>query len=45
VDPHSPVAYRLAVMDHLGGWQELLLAIVDPPSVRHQPFDPDDLTP
>lgn len=34
VDPESPVAYRLAVMDHLAGWQELLLAIVDPPSVR-----------
>jgi hypothetical protein len=45
VDPDSPLAYRLAVMDHLGGWQELLLGIVDPPSVRHLPFDPDDLTP
>jgi hypothetical protein len=34
VDPDSPVGYRLAVMDHLGLWQELLLAIVDPPAVR-----------
>ena len=31
----DPDAYPLAVMDHLGWWQEQLLAIVDPPSVRH----------
>lgn len=34
VDPDSPLGYRFAVMDHLGLWQELLLAIVDPASVR-----------
>lgn len=34
VDPESPLGYRLAVMDHLGLWQELLLGIVDPESVR-----------
>lgn len=34
VDPRSVLGTRLAVMDHLAGWQELLLAIVDPPSVR-----------
>jgi hypothetical protein len=41
VDPESVTAYRLAVMDHLGLWQELLLAIVDPPSVAfHGDADP-----
>ncbi len=34
VDPDSALGYRLAVMDHLGLWQELLLAIIDPASVR-----------
>jgi hypothetical protein len=44
VDPDSALGYRLAVMDHLGGWQELLLAIVDPPAVRvhEEPFPQDD---
>lgn len=28
----APVAYQLAVMDHLGWWQEQLLALIDPPS-------------
>ena len=35
VSQDDPEAYPLAVMDHLGWWQEQLLAIVDPPSVRH----------
>ncbi|WP_052667498.1 DUF2017 family protein [Nitriliruptor alkaliphilus] len=45
VDPDSALGYRLAVMDHLGLWQELLLAIVDPPAVRIHDLDvevPDD---
>lgn len=45
VDPVSPDAYRLAVMDHLGMWQELLLALIDPPAVGDPPdplVDPDD---
>jgi hypothetical protein len=45
VDPDSALGYRLAVMDHLGLWQELLLAIVDPPAVRVHDLDlehPDD---
>lgn len=45
VDPDSALGYRLAVMDHLGLWQELLLAIVDPAAVQiHEvEFDvPDD---
>lgn len=33
----DPVQYRLAVMDHLGWWQEQLLAIMDPSSVVHEP--------
>jgi hypothetical protein len=50
IPPDAPEAYRLAVMDHLAYWQELLLAIVDPQSVRvHElridPDDPDDLGP
>lgn len=40
IDPEGPEGYRLAVLDHLAMWQELLLALVDPPSVRH---DPDGL--
>jgi hypothetical protein len=47
VDPDSALGYRLAVMDHLGLWQELLLAIVDPPSVRvydHDLTDDEDDT-
>ena len=35
VDRDHPYAYALAVMDHFGWWQEQLLAIIDPPSVRH----------
>ena len=49
VSEDDPAAYPLAVMDHLGWWQEQLLAIIDPASVRHavegwfDPFDdPDD---
>lgn len=34
LDEDDPVAYRVAVMDHLGWMQEQLLAILDPPSVR-----------
>lgn len=45
LDPDDPVAYRLAVMDHLGGWQEWLLSIVDPPAVRVHELDPGDLGP
>lgn len=30
LDPEDPVAYRLAIMDHLGWWQEQLLALIDP---------------
>lgn len=41
VSPDSPLGYRLAVMDHLAGWQELLLTIVDPPSVRVHDLDLD----
>lgn len=55
VDPDDPIAYRLAVMDHLAWWQEELLAIVDPAAVawaRHadpadlepEPFDPSSFT-
>lgn len=40
LDPQGPQAHRLAVLDHLAMWQELLLAHVDPPSVRH---DPDEV--
>jgi hypothetical protein len=46
IDPDDPVAYRLAVMDHLAWWQEELLAIVDPVAVawtRHA--DPTELEP
>lgn len=43
VDPHGEDGYRLAVMDHLGGWQELLLMVMDDPPVRHDGgLDPDD---
>lgn len=44
VDPDSALGYRLAVMDHLGMWQELLLAIVDPPAVQvhEEPFPGDE---
>lgn len=34
LDPDHPDTYRVAVMDHLGMWQELLLAHLDPPAVR-----------
>jgi hypothetical protein len=30
VPDEGPLAYRLAVMDHLGWWQEQLLALLDP---------------
>jgi hypothetical protein len=46
LDPEDPVAYRLAVIDHLAWWQEELLAIIDPAAVawtRHA--DPADLEP
>jgi hypothetical protein len=33
IDPEDPVAYRIAVMDHLAWWQEELLAIIDPMAV------------
>jgi hypothetical protein len=33
VERDSTLGQRLAVMDHLGLWQELLLEIVDPPAV------------
>jgi hypothetical protein len=40
----DPVTYRLAVMDHLAGMQEQLLAILDPPSVSvHRDLRPEDL--
>jgi hypothetical protein len=40
----DPMAYRLAVMDHLAGLQEQLLSIVDPPSVSvHRDLSPEDL--
>ena len=35
LDPEDPVAYRLAVMDHLAWLQEQLLAVLDPSSVAH----------
>lgn len=41
VDPNSALGYRLAVMDHLGLWQELLLGIVDPPAVHLHDLDLD----
>lgn len=30
LDRDDPIAYRLAVMDHLGWWQEQLLAVLEP---------------
>jgi hypothetical protein len=40
----DPVVYRLAVMDHLGGLQEQLLAILDPESVSfYADIDEEDL--
>jgi hypothetical protein len=56
IDPEDPVAYRIAVMDHLAWWQEELLAIMDPEAVawtRHadladlepEDLDPDDAAP
>lgn len=44
VTDDDPVAYRLAVMDHLGWWQEQLLDLLgrqDPPDSEHPP--PDEL--
>jgi hypothetical protein len=35
VPDDDPLAYRLAVMDHLGWLQEQLLSIIDPASVTH----------
>jgi hypothetical protein len=44
IDDEDPVSYRLAVMDHLAGMQEQLLAILDPPSVSvHRDLRPEDL--
>jgi hypothetical protein len=44
VEEDDPVSYRLAVMDHLAGMQEQLLAILDPPSVSvHRDLRPEDL--
>ncbi|MFA9428700.1 DUF2017 family protein [Egicoccus sp. AB-alg2] len=40
VDPDDPVAYRLAVMDHLAWLQEQLLAILDPSAVAHYGDEP-----
>ncbi len=42
VAPDDPLAYRLAVMDHLGWWQEQLLELLEVPGT---PTDatPDDL--
>lgn len=34
----DPVAYRLALMDHLGWWQEQLVAILDPAATRYEPL-------
>ena len=42
VDEDDVLAYRLAVMDHFAWMQEQLLAILDPPSVRHDEAGPDD---
>lgn len=43
LDPDDPDVYRLAVIDHLGLWQELLLELLDPPAVRRDTgLDPDD---
>ncbi|MFA9445238.1 DUF2017 family protein [Egicoccus sp. AB-alg6-2] len=42
VDPEDPVAYRLAVMDHLAWLQEQLLAVLDPASVAHYGGADDD---
>ncbi len=30
IPPEDPLAYRLAVMDHLGWWQEQLLVLLEP---------------
>lgn len=40
VGPDDPVAYRLAIMDHLAWLQEQLLAILDPASVAHYGHPP-----
>jgi hypothetical protein len=51
VDPEDPLAYRIAVMDHLAWWQEELLAIVDPMAVAWTQtadlgdIEPDELDP
>jgi hypothetical protein len=53
IDPDDPLAYRIAVMDHLAWWQEELLAIIDPAAVawmrtadladlEPEELDPDD---
>lgn len=45
VSDDDPVAYRLAIMDHLAWLQEQLLAVLDPPSVSvHDDLGPEDLT-
>lgn len=43
LEDDDPVAYRLAVMDHLAWLQEQLLAILDPASVAHYGRAADDL--
>ncbi|MFP4634883.1 MAG: DUF2017 family protein [Nitriliruptoraceae bacterium] len=43
IDEDHPHAYPLAVMDYLGMWQEQLLAIIDPESVRHATEGWDDV--
>jgi hypothetical protein len=51
VDPEDPLAYRIAVMDHLAWWQEELLAIIDPMAVAWTQtadlgdIEPDELDP
>ena len=40
VSADDPVAYRLAVMDHLGWWQEQLLTLLEPddPDLETEPW-------
>lgn len=51
IDPEDPLAYRIAVMDHLAWWQEELLAILDPEAVAWMrtaelaDLEPDELDP
>ena len=43
VQRDDPVAYRLAIMDLLGWWQEQLIAILDPTAGAPEDHDLDDL--